>query len=57
MSPQAYFWLIVVAGFMALLSFQFNRHPHDDFNFGTGLIRCGVAGVSTTCGSVNESSR
>jgi len=52
MQPRTYFWLIVLAGFMALLSFQFHPHARGDFDFGTGLVRCGVDGVSTTCGSV-----
>lgn len=27
-------------------------HPLADYDFSTGTVRCGVAGLSTSCGSV-----
>ena len=42
--------LLVLIG--AVLVVQSRGNPLGDYDFGTGLVRCGVAGLSTSCGSV-----
>lgn len=44
-------WIIAVLAFLAALSFRFHVKPDSDFDFRTGLVRCGVAGLSVSCGS------
>lgn len=38
--------LVVVLGVV-----RTTGHPLADYDFGTGQVRCGVAGLSTSCGS------
>ena len=42
--------LLVLIG--AVLVVQSRGSPLADYDFGEGTVRCGVAGLSTSCGSV-----
>lgn len=42
----------VLLAIVLLLAVVRTGHPLGDFDYSTGLVRCGVAGLSPSCGSV-----
>lgn len=48
----AFVTVLVFCGFWAWVLQVSAGHPLADFDFSTGTVRCAVAGLSTSCGSV-----
>ena len=49
---ERWVYLVVILLLVAFAAKLGTRSPLGDFDFGTGLVRCAVGGMTTSCGSV-----